>query len=378
MSGGVDSSAVAALLKEQGYDVIGVTMQLYDHGAAVHRKGSCCAGQDIHDARLTAARLGIPHYVLDYEERFQRKVITPFAQGYAAGETPVPCVACNSEVKFADLLETAQDLGADVLATGHYVASRVDASGNRALFRAHDLSRDQSYFLFATTKAQLQMLRFPLGGMEKTQVRALARRFGLLVADKADSQDICFVPTGKYSDVVGRLRPGAALPGEIVHIDGRVLGRHPGVIHYTIGQRRGLGLGGLGGGEPLYVVKLDAARARVIVGPREALAARSVHLRTVNWIGPGELGDQPQGEEIFVQIRSSRPPVRGFLFSNAVETMVEFAEAEDSVSPGQACVFYGAERPRARVLGGGYIVSADPAWHGAEENVLRQVETLPL
>jgi tRNA-uridine 2-sulfurtransferase len=378
MSGGVDSSVVAALLKDDGYDVIGVTMQLYDHGAAVHRKGSCCAGQDIHDARLTAARLGIPHYVLDYEERFQRKVISPFTQSYAAGETPVPCIACNSEIKFADLLETTQDLGADVLATGHYVSSRLDGSGNRALYRAHDLARDQSYFLFATTKSQLAMLRFPLGDMEKAHVRALARRFGLPVADKADSQDICFVPTGRYSDVIERLRPGAALPGDIVHIDGRLLGRHPGVIHYTVGQRRGLGLGGLGTGEPLYVVKLDASRARVIVGPREALESRQVHLRTVNWIGQGALADQPQGAEIWVQIRSSRRPVRAFLFACGADTTVEFALAEESVSPGQACVFYSLEEPRARVLGGGFIVSADPACPGDPEVDQTKVEPLPV
>jgi tRNA-uridine 2-sulfurtransferase len=378
MSGGVDSSVVAALLMDDGYDVIGVTMQLYDHGAAVHRKGSCCAGQDIHDARLTAARLGIPHYVLDYEERFQRKVISPFTQSYAAGETPVPCIACNSEIKFADLLETTQDLGADVLATGHYVSSRLDGSGNRALYRAHDLARDQSYFLFATTKSQLAMLRFPLGDMEKAHVRALARRFGLPVADKADSQDICFVPTGRYSDVIERLRPGAALPGDIVHIDGRLLGRHPGVIHYTVGQRRGLGLGGLGTGEPLYVVKLDASRARVIVGPREALESRQVHLRTVNWIGQGALADQPQGAEIWVQIRSSRRPVRAFLFACGADTTVEFALAEESVSPGQACVFYSLEEPRARVLGGGFIVSADPACPGDPEVDQTKVEPLPV
>jgi tRNA-specific 2-thiouridylase len=368
MSGGVDSSVVAALLTEQGYDVIGVTLQLYDHGAAVHRRGSCCAGQDIHDARITAARLGIPHYVLDYEERFKRKVISPFAQSYAAGQTPIPCVACNSEIKFADLLETAQDLGAAALATGHYVSSRVDAAGHRALYRAHDLSRDQSYFLFATTKAQLQLLRFPLGDMEKPEVRALARRFGLPVADKADSQDICFVPTGRYSDLIERLTPGAALPGDIVHIDGRVLGRHPGIIHYTVGQRRGLRLGGFGAGAPLFVVKLDAAQARVIVGPREALATRRVRLGALNWIGPGTLDGHSNRKDLYVQIRSSRPPVQARLSIGQGETAVEFAAAEDAVSPGQACVFYASDRPRARILGGAFIISAEPACPAVAEN----------
>jgi tRNA-uridine 2-sulfurtransferase len=376
MSGGVDSSVVAALLKEQGYDVVGVTLQLYDHGAAIHRKGSCCAGQDIHDARTTAARLGIPHYVLDYEERFADKVISAFAQSYATGETPIPCVACNSEIKFADLLETAQDLGADVLATGHYVSSKLDAFGKRALYRAHDIARDQSYFLFATTKAQLELLRFPLGELEKTEVRALSHRFGLLVADKADSQDICFVPTGRYSDLIERLMPGAAVPGDIVHIDGRVLGCHPGVIHYTIGQRRGLGLGG---GEPLYVVKLDAGQARVVVGPREALTTRLARLRSLNWIGPGALEDHAgDGLEVFVQVRSTRPPVLGFLHVNGKEAVVEFATAEDAVSPGQACVFYASDQPRARVLGGGFIISAEPACPAVAENNYAQVEPLPL
>ncbi len=370
MSGGVDSAVVAALLKEEGYDVIAVTLQLYDHGAAVHRKGSCCAGQDIQDARLVAARLDIPHYVLDYEERFREKVIDPFTQSYVTGETPIPCVSCNSEIKFADLFETAQDLGADALATGHYVSSRFDAAGRRALYRAADATRDQSYFLFATTEAQLELLRFPLGDLAKTEVRALARRFGLLVADKADSQDICFVPTGKYSDLIERLSPGAATPGEIVHVDGRVLGRHAGVIHYTIGQRRGLGLGATAAaaGEPLFVIRLDAARARVIVGPRQALATRLVRLRSLNWIGPGAAEEiECEGRELFVQVRSSRPPVPGYLYIRDGETLVEFASDEDAVSPGQACVFYDSDRPQARVLGGGFISSTEPACPAASK-----------
>lgn len=364
MSGGVDSSVVAALLKEQGYDVVGVTLQLYDYGEAVHRTGSCCAGQDIHDARQVAARLDIPHYVLDYEERFQEKVIDRFAQSYAMGETPIPCVSCNSEIKFADLVETARDLGADVLATGHYVSSSPDESGQYGLYRASDSARDQSYFLFATTKEQLQFLRFPLGDLEKPEVRSLARRFGLAVADKHDSQDICFVPTGKYGDVIDRLKPGAAVPGEVVHIDGRVLGRHAGVIHFTVGQRRGLGLGAFaaGEGEPLFVLKLDAARARVVVGPRRALATRLARLRTLNWIGPASLAElSGDGHEIFVQVRSTRPPVPGFLYARGSETLVEFASDEDGVSPGQACVFYDSDQPRARVLGGGFISSTEPA-----------------
>jgi tRNA-specific 2-thiouridylase len=371
MSGGVDSSVVAALLKDEGYDVIGVTLQLYDYGEAVHRKGACCAGQDIHDARLVAAKLDFPHYVLDYEERFRTKVMDRFAQSYATGETPIPCVSCNSEIKFSDLFETAQALGADVLATGHYVSSRYDASGNRALYRAHDQGRDQSYFLFATTRAQLELLRFPLGDLAKSEVRALAHRFGLLVADKADSQDICFVPSGKYSDVIERLSPGAAVPGDIVHVDGRVLGRHPGVIHFTIGQRRGLGLSGFGAGagEPLYVIRLDAACAQVIVGPRRALATRLVHLREINWIGPGSLlALGSNAIEVFVQVRSTRPPVLGFLRIKGAEATVEFAADEDGVSPGQACVFYASDQPRAQVLGGGFISSTESAFQDGNKS----------
>src|SRR5438552_5412678 len=286
MSGGVDSSTTAALLKAEGYDVIGVTLQLYDHGAATHRKGACCAGQDIHDARAVAERIGIPHYVLDYEDRFKEAVIDRFADSYLAGETPVPCVECNQSIKFRDLLETAQELGAKVLATGHYVASRPLPGGGRALYRARDPERDQSYFLFATTREQLNVLRFPLGERTKTETRELARQFGLAVADKHDSQDICFVPTGRYTEVIERLRPGAAEAGEIVDLYGNVLGRHAGIIHFTVGQRRGLGIAT---GAPLYVVRLEADTRRVVVGPRQSLRTSRMLLREVNWLGDGTL-----------------------------------------------------------------------------------------
>lgn len=360
MSGGVDSSVVAALLAREGYDVIGVTLQLYDHGAATHRKGACCAGQDINDARRVAERIGIPHYVLNYEGLFREKVIDAFADSYLAGETPIPCVACNQHIKFADLFNTAVDLNADVLATGHYISSRaVEGSDERALYRAADADRDQSYFLFATTRDQLRMLRFPLGDRPKAQVRDLAREFGLVVADKPDSQDICFVPSGKYTDIIARLRPEAGEPGDIVHIDGRVLGRHTGIVRYTIGQRRGLGLNdhATTGGTPLFVVKLDSAKRQVIVGPREALATRAVHLRDVNWIGSGDFATIPAaGVEIAARLRSTRAPAPAVLRRDDTgAVVVELLSGEDGVSPGQACVFYEDATPRARVLGGGFI-----------------------
>jgi tRNA-uridine 2-sulfurtransferase len=354
MSGGVDSSVTAALLKAEGYDVVGVTLQLYDHGAATHRPGACCAGQDIHDARLVAERIGIPHYVLDYETRFKEAVIDRFADSYVAGETPVPCVDCNQAIKFHDLLATARELGAGFLATGHYVASRRQPDGSRALYRAREEERDQSYFLFATSREQLADVRFPLGDLTKAETRELARRFELPVADKHDSQDICFVPAGRYTDVIERLRPGAAEPGDIVDLDGRVLGRHHGIIHFTVGQRRGLGIAA---GAPLYVVRLDAASHRVVVGPRAALTTRRMTLRDVNWIGDGTL-DSALAEgraEIFVKVRSTRPPQAAWLSRGPEGVEVELVGGEDGVSPGQACVFYDAPKGQARVLGGGFI-----------------------
>ncbi len=363
MSGGVDSSVTAALLKAEGYDVIGITLQLYDHGAATHRKGACCAGQDINDARSVADRIGIPHYVLDYERRFKESVIDRFADSYVAGETPVPCIDCNMAIKFTELLGTARELGAKVLATGHYVASR-QSGAMRALHRARDEDRDQSYFLFATTREQLGMLRFPLGERTKTETRELARRFGLAIADKHDSQDICFVPTGRYTDVIERLKPGASEAGEIVDLDGRVLGRHDGIIHFTIGQRRGLKIAGTA---PLYVVKLDAASRRVVVGPREALTMRRIQLRDVNWIGEGTLDGvlETGGLDVFVKVRSTRAPAPARLFAAGSGYEIELIEGEDGVSPGQACVFYDAAQGQSRVLGGGFIRSAEAAARAA-------------
>jgi tRNA-specific 2-thiouridylase len=356
MSGGVDSSATAALLKAEGYDVVGITLQLYDHGAATHRKGACCAGQDIHDARDVAARIGIPHYVLDYESRFRESVIESFAESYVHGETPVPCIECNRSIKFRDLLTTARELGAKALATGHYVASRRLDDGSRALVCAADADRDQSYFLFATTQDQLADVRFPLGDMTKAQTRELARRFGLSVADKHDSQDICFVPTGRYTDVIERLKPNAMEPGDIVDLNGRVLGRHQGIVGFTIGQRRGLGIAAH---VPLYVVHLDADTRRVVVGPREALNVRRILLRDINWIGDGEL-DRAVGDglEIFVKVRSTRAPQPAWLRRVGAAYEVELADGEEGVSPGQACVFYDAPAGQARVLGGGFISAA--------------------
>lgn len=352
MSGGVDSSVVAALLARAGYDVVGITLQLYDSGASAARKGACCAGADIHDARRAAEQIGIPHYVLDYESRFREAVIDRFADSYVAGETPIPCVECNKSVKFTDLLATARELGAACLATGHYVVSRSGPHG-RTLHRAADPDRDQSYFLYATTQAQLDMLRFPLGHLPKSETRRLAAEFGLGVAAKPDSQDICFVPDGRYQDIVRKLRPEAARPGEIVHLDGRVLGRHEGVMGFTIGQRRGIGIASP---EPLYVISLDAARARVMVGPRAALGITRIALREVNWLGDLPVEDLPaDGLPVAVKTRSTRPQAPARLVHGPDGPVVELEGAEEGVAPGQACVFYDGEAPDARVLGGGVI-----------------------
>ncbi len=353
MSGGVDSSVVAAMLAREGYDVVGVTLQLYDHGAAVNKPGACCAGQDIHDARRVADALGFPHYVLDYESRFREAVMDDFADTYLAGATPIPCVRCNQTVKFKDLKRVAEDLGADCLVTGHYV-QRIEGEIGAELHRAADAHRDQSYFLFATTRAQLDFLRFPLGGMPKPAVRELAAELGLRVAEKPDSQDICFVPNGKYQDVVEKLRPGAIEPGEIVHVDGRVMGAHSGVINFTVGQRRGLGVAT---GEPLFVVKLDAENKRVIVGPREALGVSRIALKDVNWIGePVATEDALDGREILVRVRSTRPPVAARLSIGAGWSVL-LGAPEEGVAPGQAAVFY--DKDSARVLGGGWIASTE-------------------
>lgn len=350
MSGGVDSSVVAAQLASEGYDVVGVTLQLYDHGAAFAKKGACCAGRDIHDARRVAEDMGFPHYVLDYENRFRESVIDEFADAYLAGATPVPCIRCNERVKFRDLLETAKDLEADCMATGHYI-QRFMGPKKAELHRAADTARDQSYFLFSTTEDQLDYLRFPLGHLKsKAETRDLAKKFGLPVADKPDSQDICFVPNGSYTAVIEKLRPGAAEPGDIVHLDGRVLGRHKGVIHYTVGQRRGLGIGG---GDPLYVVKLDAEAHQVIVGPKEALETTQVPVREINWLGDTPFDSRPEWHAS-VRVRSTRPPKEAIIRPAGPNSAnIELTDPEEGVAPGQACVFY--ETGGTRVFGGGWI-----------------------
>jgi tRNA-uridine 2-sulfurtransferase len=352
MSGGVDSSVVACMMKRDGYDVIGITLQLYDVGEMAHRKGACCAGQDIYDAKRVADRLQFPHYVLDYESRFKDSVIEKFAESYLNGETPIPCVECNKSVKFRDLLKTARELGADVLATGHYVQSKLLENGSQGLYRAFDLNRDQSYFLYATTQDQLDLLRFPLGGMPKQETRALAHEFGLEIADKPDSQDICFVPDGKYADIIERLRPDAVRAGNIVHMDGRILGKHKGILHYTIGQRKGLGVACA---EPLYVIKLNADLAHVIVGPRAALQSKIIHLREINWLGDEPLNED--GLQVAVRVRSTRQPKPAILKMTAIGLQVELLAGEEGIAPGQACVFYESETSDARVLGGGTIIA---------------------
>jgi tRNA-specific 2-thiouridylase len=354
MSGGVDSAVAAALARQAGFDVVGITLQLYATDAPARRKGACCAGQDIQDARLAAAQIGIPHYVLDYTERFRTSVIEDFASSYVRGETPVPCIQCNQTVKFHDLLGAAKDLGASALVTGHYIR-RIAGPGGPELHRAVDASRDQSYFLFATTRAQLDFVRFPLGSFPKSETRAMAASLGLALAEKPDSQDICFVPDGRYSDIVQRLRPGAIEPGDIVDLSGRVLGQHEGVINFTVGQRKGLGVSH---GEPLFVVRIDAARRQVVVGPRGALATRQIWLRDLNW-----LDEQAPGNEarpVLARVRSTRQPVRAEIRQTDGRVGVTLLDPEEGVAPGQACVLYDS-RDEARMLGGGWIVRGEAA-----------------
>ncbi|AHA27812.1 tRNA 2-thiouridine(34) synthase MnmA [Candidatus Liberibacter americanus] len=357
MSGGVDSSVVAGMLKRDGYETIGVTLQLYPRDNMAKKSGSCCSGQDVYDARRVCESIGIPHYVFDYKERFYNSVIVPFADSYIAGETPLPCVECNRTVKFSDLLSFTRQLGADILATGHYIRSSIhvgeDGVRRRIMCRPMDSAKDQSYFLFATTKQQLCDLRFPLGDMKKEDVRKIAKEMGLKVADKSDSQDICFVQNGRYSDLVKNLHKNSSLEGDIIHLDGTVLGRHKGIVDYTIGQRRGLGVST---GEPLFVVHMDADSAKVIVGPREALEVNSIYLRDINWLGDGFFEDVATvGFKCFAKIRSSQDPVPVFVGKDINGFYVEFENGEEGVSAGQACVFYSSDSMEAIVLGGGFI-----------------------
>ncbi len=349
MSGGVDSSVVAAMLKDQGYDVVGITLQLYDHGVAIGKKGACCAGQDIADARNVAAQIDIPHYVLNYESKFRESVMDDFAESYLSGETPIPCIQCNQSVKFRDLLGTARDLGADALATGHYVRREMGKDGAE-LHRAADPDKDQSYFLFATTRAQLDFLRFPLGDFHKEHTRRLAQKYNLPVSAKPDSQDICFVPNGNYAKVIEKLRPGACDAGDIVHIDGRIVGQHEGIIHYTVGQRKGLGVAHK---EPLYVIKLDTDRKQVLVGPKEALLTRTFLVRNLNWLDDPALLEK--GMELQVRLRSAQAPIEATVKSAGNKTEVTLHNPREAVAPGQACVMYMDKR----VLGGGWITKSN-------------------
>lgn len=377
MSGGVDSSVAAALLKAEGHEVIGITLQLYDHGEATGRKGSCCAGQDIQDARRVAEMLEIPHYVLDYEKRFAAAVIETFASSYVAGETPIPCVNCNQDIKFRDLLATARELGATHLATGHYIQKREGPDGAQ-LHRGADSERDQSYFLFATTPGQLDQLMFPIGGLSKPAVRKIAQDLALPVADKADSQDICFVPKGKYTDVIEKLRPGALQPGDIVHVDGRKLGRHDGTINYTVGQRRGLKIPA---SDPLYVIRISAERNEVVVGPRDLLMTRGITLRNVNWLDRTVARKAAEGgAQIYARIRSAQVPSPAILTSSDDGTVtVQLSAGEEGVAVGQACVFYSDDSPQAQVLGGGWIARTfNPEQVSRTNNHLASLRATPV
>lgn len=352
MSGGVDSSVAAAICAEAGYDVVGITLQLYNASTSSKRRGACCAGQDIQDAKRVADQIGIKHYVLDYEKIFKSEVIDDFAKSYQDGLTPLPCVRCNEKIKFKDLFNTAKELGAACLITGHYVSSKI-LNGQRALYRAKDDSKDQSYFLFTTTHEQLNYLRFPLGDLNKSETRKIAKDLGILVADKPDSQDICFVADGHYSSVIKKLHPNAAEKGNIINMQGNVLGQHDGIIHYTVGQRKGIGIAT---GKPNYVIKIDSIKKEITVGSKEHLSINEIKLNNINWIGSHDLSSLPNNNlDIFVKVRSTSSPIPATLFNDNGEIKVRFLNPEYGVSPGQACVFYEDNKPMSRVLGGGWI-----------------------